>query len=84
MKYPRYKFIDFFVVMSEKDEYSTSEELVILSEEKLGSSINYLLHYFIVKDSLVTWRYKIPIDVKGSELRKLDPMIDFEKGSYIV
>lgn len=84
MKYPRYKFIDFFVVSSDKDDYSTSDELVILGEEKSGGSTNYLLHYFIMKDSLVTWRYKVQIDVKGSELRKFDPLIDFEKGSYMV
>lgn len=79
--YPKSNFIDFAVILDTQSLYGSNDELIMLSAEDDGT---YMLHYFDVRDELVTWRSSYKLQLNGYRLRSEDPLIDFDSGSYLV
>lgn len=82
--FPRYKFIDFFVVLSEDNTGTVNDTLIMLSDEPTGRIKNYYLHYFDVRSNVITWSKKILLNIQNYELRSFDPLIEYDRGTYLV
>ena len=74
--YDRYSFVDFYVnLYDDKDVNNFTDLLVVLGIIKIGKQEKYFLHYFDLKNDIITWKEKVFIFVIFDFRLLLTPII---------
>lgn len=77
--------MDFFVILTDDESDVMTNSVIMLSNDLSQDSVKtYYMHYFYLKNDLITWQYKTEVKIEGYQLRDYDPLINFDMGNYVV